>query len=386
MNYPIQFFDEDPLYTKNRGTLTMIHIADIHFGCAIEPKVEYNILKEQMVDELEPLQFDILSIDGDLFDRKFMSNTEPILYASLLISDYVNLCKRKNATLVILAGTKEHDAGQLKLFYHYLGDPEIDIRIVESIQFEYIKGAKVLCIPELYGIDEEVYQFYLKKCGTYDMCFMHGTIHGSVYNDNVGQSRLFNIEDFSYCKGPIISGHVHTGGCFNSYFYYTGTPIRYQFGQENPKGFLIVLYNLDSREHYVYLKEIHSFRYDTVNLDDLITSDPKDIINYVDRLHENGIDNIRIQFTKEIPSDNLNILKNYYRSRSHIKFDVSKKKMRLDKNDISSNMEDTYEKYKYLFDPSLTPYDRLAKFISEKETDIIVTGQQIKDIVDGIDI
>lgn len=383
MFIPIQFLDDKETLNKNRGTLISVHIGDIHFGCSIEPKVEYEILKKQMVDELEPLNFDILSVDGDLFEHKFMSNTDPIMYASLLISDYVNLCKRKNATLVLLSGTKEHDAGQLKLFYHYLKDPDIDMRIVENIQFEYIKGAKVLCIPELYGLEEEVYLYYLTKSGWYDMCFMHGTIAGSVYGNNAGQSRLFCIDDFLYCNGPIISGHVHSGGCYNAYFYYTGTPIRYEFGQENPKGFLIVLYNLDTREHYTYLKEIKSFRYDTINLDDLITSDPKDIIAYVDKLHADGIDNIRIQFTKEIPSDNLNILKNYYRSHSHIKFKISEKKSTIDKTKVSDGMKSVYEQYQYLFDPTLSPYDRLARYITENENDIFITGQQIMDIING---
>lgn len=384
MYFPIKFFDEvSPSIEINRGTLITIHVADIHFGCSINPKVEYDILKEQMVNELEPLQFDILSVDGDIFERKFMSNTEPIMYASLLISDYVNLCKKKNATLVILAGTKEHDAGQLRLFYHYLQDPDIDIRIVETIQYEYIKGAKVLCIPELYGVDESIYQFYLKKSGIYDMCFMHGTIKGSVYNNNVGQSRLFSIDDFSHCKGPIISGHVHGGGCFNSHFYYTGTPIRYEYGQENPKGFLIVLYNLDTREHYTYLKEIYSFRYDTVNLDDLIASDPKDIIAYIDKLHNEGIDNIRVQFTKEISSENLNILKNYYRSSGHVKFKISETKSMI-KDKAKDFDNDEFQCYDYLFDPSMSPYDRLAKFIMDNENDLIITGDQIKEIVKEI--
>lgn len=69
------------------------------------------------------------------------------------------------------------------------------------------------------------------------MCFMHGTIEGAIYRDMVGQSRLFTIDDFINCRGPIISGHVHTGGCFNSYFYYTGSPLRWKYGEEETKGF-----------------------------------------------------------------------------------------------------------------------------------------------------
>lgn len=365
----------------NRGILKMIHTADLHFGC-IDAKTEYDILKEQMIDKLEDMDFDILSIDGDLYDRKYMTNTDPIQYASLFVGDLVSLCKRKNATLVVIAGTKEHDAGQLVIFYHYLNDPEIDIRIVENIQFEYIKGTKILCIPELYGVDEEIYQHYLHHSGFYDMCFMHGTIKGAVYGDNVGQSRLFTIEDFSHCNGPIISGHIHTGGCFNSHFYYTGSPIRWKYGEENEKGFLIVLYDLDSRLHYTYLQEIKSFRYDTINLDELIASDPKDIIEYVNKLHDEGIDNIRIEFTKDIPTDNLNILKNYYRSHGNIKIKVDNKK-KLDKNSISSTDLEIFDEYAFLFDNAMSPYDKMAKYIMKNEPeDVYITGEEIKRIIE----
>lgn len=373
---------EEPIQVNlNRGILKMIHTADLHFGC-IDAKTEYNILKEQMLNKLEDLEFDILSIDGDLYDRKYMTNTDPIQYASLFVGDLVSLCKRKNATLVVIAGTKEHDAGQLVIFYHYLNDPEIDIRILESIRFEYIKGAKVLCVPELYGVDEEVYQHYLHHSGFYDMCFMHGTIKGAVYGDNVGQSRLFTIEDFSHCNGPIISGHIHTGGCFNGYFYYTGSPIRWKYGEENEKGFLIVLYDLDNRLHYTYLQEIKSFRYDTINLDELITSDPKDIIAYVNRLHDEGIDNIRIEFTKEIPTDNLNILKNYYRSHGNIKIKTDNKKS-INKGSLSSADSEIFDEYSFLFDNAMSPYDKMAKYIMKNESDdIYITGDEIKRILE----
>lgn len=384
MKFPIRYFDDINMDITNRGTLTMIHTADLHFGC-MDSLTEYNILKEQLIDKVEPIHFDILAINGDLYDRKYMSNSDPIKYATLFVADLVKLCKKKNATLVIIAGTKEHDAGQLVLFYHYLKDPEIDIRIVETIQFEYIKGAKILCIPELYGVDEDVYQLYLKRSGLYDMCFMHGTIKGSVYGDTVGQSRLFTIEDFINCRGPIISGHVHTGGCFNGYFYYTGSPLRWKYGEEETKGFLVVLYNLDSREHYVHLEEIKSFRYDTINLDELISSNPDDIIRYINQLQSEGIDNIRIEFTKEIPTDNLNILRNYYRTNGHIKFKIGDKKKNLLKDSLSKSDSDIYDEFSFIFDNSLDAYDKTAKFIMKNEPDFFITGEEIKRIVLGED-
>ena len=47
------------------------------------------------------------------------------------------ICQTKYP-IVLIHGTYQHDADQLKLFYHYLEDPTIDMRIVTNIQMEYI--------------------------------------------------------------------------------------------------------------------------------------------------------------------------------------------------------------------------------------------------------
>ena len=376
-------YDEDYKFnidrSTKRGVLSQVHIADLHFG-VISPEVQYKIYKEQILDKISALPIDLISIDGDTFDRKFMSNTDAIRYANKFIFELVLICKAKGITLIIIDGTTEHDAGQLRLFYHYLQDPELDLRIVENIQFEYVKGAKILCIPEMYGVDESIYRNFLFESGPYDMCFMHGTIKGAVYKDNVGQGRLFTIEDFCNCTGPIISGHIHTGGCFYSYFYYTSSPIRWKFGEEGPKGFLIVLYDMDTRKHYVHMEEVTSFRYDTINLDELIASDPSDIINYINTLKEkDNIDYLRIEFTKDINSDNLDVLKQYYRNNGTISFKINPKSSK--QIALENGNKELYDEYSYLFDPNMSEYDKLAKYINTQMGYAYITGDTIKEIV-----
>ena len=93
MKFPIRYFDDINMDITNRGTLTMIHTADLHFGC-MDSLTEYNILKEQLIDKIESIHFDILAINGDLYDRKYMSNSDPIKYATLFVADLVKLCKK----------------------------------------------------------------------------------------------------------------------------------------------------------------------------------------------------------------------------------------------------------------------------------------------------
>lgn len=366
-------------FTKKRGISFQVHISDIHFGI-IDPKTEYDILQDQFINKIRGMPLDCISIDGDFFDRLFPSNTDAILYANLFFSELVKICKENrynniNTVLVVIAGTKNHDADQMKLFYPYLDDKELDLRIVEKIQFEWINGCRVLCIPELYNVSEESYIEVLWKSGSYDMVFMHGSIEGGIYDNKMGQAKVFQPSDFGFCLGPVIAGHVHTGPSLHGFCYYNGSPIRWNFGEEEPKGFQIVLYDMDSRYYYIHKEIITSFKYDTLSIDDILLSDPQSIIKYINEKRENeGIDHIRLKCTSTVDNqDTINILKEYYRLDKGVKFQINKKSS----NVINETQSSLYNQYDYLFNRSMSPYDILAKFINESQSDIMVTSDQI---------
>ena len=371
---------------EKRGLSIQAHISDIHFG-VINPKVEYDILKEQFVDKLKGINLDCISIDGDLFDRLTMSNTDATLYASLFVKDLIDIC-RENKTrgihtvLLILAGTRNHDAGQLRIFYQYLTDPTIDIRIVENIRFENINGCKVLCIPELYNIPNEEYYKYFYYEGMYDMVFGHGTIVGSVYDNGQNVARIFEPNDFAFCKGPVIFGHVHPGGSFHGFCYYNGSPIRWCFGEEEIKGFQIVIYDMDSCKYYIHKEPITSFRYDTISIDDLLLNDPQTIISYIDNKRQvEAIDFIRIKcISSPAVQDKINILKGYYAQDNTVKFQEQKID-KLNKDDMVQEQQDLYEKYNYFFSKSMSPYEIFTRFVNESQSDIIITVDQLMSIL-----
>jgi len=372
--------EEEQIYNLNiknntlRGTLKEVHIADIHFG-VLDPKYQYTILTEQFTNKLINLDFDVLVIDGDLYEHKFMSSSDPIMYASLFVNDLINLCRIKSATFVILHGTKLHDDNQLKMFYHYLTDETVDVRIVETPKFEYIKGAKVLCIPEMNNLESSIYENLLYYSGWYDTAFVHGEYLGSIYREkNVvptleGHTPIFTLDHFCYCKGPILSGHVHVTGCFAGYYYYCGSPYRWKFGEEQEKGFLIALHNLDTQWHYVHLEPIKSYRYDTINLDMMLIQDPKDVIEYVNKLQEQGIDYIRLEFKKELNDKeiaNLEILKKYYRSIKTVKLKIDNAK----KNEMLKANEELmqqYSEYDFIMDKNLSPEEIFCRYVNIQE-------------------
>ena len=341
------------------------HIADIHFG-AMDPAVQYNILQEQFISKISKLKLDIISINGDLFDHKFMSNSDVIMYAMKFVDDLVKICKINGTTLILIHGTNYHDAGQLKLFYNYIADPDIDIRIIESVRLENVKGKRILCIPEMYGMGEDYYRKYTYYSGFYDSVYMHGCFKNAIYGHNEedlnsNREPTFSIETFNNCGGPIISGHVHVAGCFNNDFYYSGSPYRWCYGEEQPKGFIILTHNITTRQYYVHFEEIQSFRYDTINLDNMLQSDPKDVINHIKDLQEHGVDNVRIEFTQE--NDSIELIKNFYKNNNNVilKYDAKGKKEKQEE----LKLKEKYIEYDYLLDKNLSEYEILSRYINQ---------------------
>lgn len=363
-----------------RGLLYEVHIADLHFG-TINPKTEYEILKEQFINKINMMpRIDIISIDGDLFDHKLLSSSDAVLYATLFVGDLCMTAKRYNATLILIDGTPSHECGQLKLFYHYLNDHTLDIRIVHTIEYVFTHGATILCIPELHGVDEAIYHEYLYQ-NYCDQVFGHMTFKGAVYGDNVGTGRLFCIEDFLRCRGPIISGHVHKPGCFGKDFYYCGSPMRYKFGEEEPKGFLIVIMDLDNQRYYTDFEEITSFRYDTIELDTILSNDPKDIINYIDELKATqNIDFLKIKFKYVIDGSSKTIISNFYRNRNDIKlefYDVQEEAARK----LEQEQQEQAEKYSFITNTKLSDYDKFVQYVNIQEGYDFITVDSLKQIL-----
>lgn len=369
----------------NNKPLKIISISDIHAG-ALDPAYMYNTLTEQFTNRLRLIDFDILAICGDIFDSKFMSNNPIIMYTLQLMDDLVELCKSKGATLIIIGGTQSHDNGQLILFYKYLNDPNIDFRIVEEVKFEYIKGLKVLCIPEKYGIPVEEYNKVLFQSGAYDLVLMHGTLKGSIYGADMEKldsphAPVFSLRSFENCGGLVLAGHVHVPGCFEEYMYYNGSPLRFRFGEEETKGFLVTLFNPFTRMHYTELVPIDSYIYKTITIDHLLNEDPKKIIEYIKEIKEKeGIDYIRIRFNNL--TDNMEVVRNYFHNNGYVKFQEMGKKEKQTQA-VDEVVLERMNHYSYLLDPAISEYDKFRMYINQNEGYEFITTDELISILEA---
>lgn len=369
-------------YLMNNSTLISAHISDLHFG-AMDPKRQYDFLKDQFIDKLINLpRLDLICINGDLFDRKFMTNSDVVMYASMFIADIINICRMKQATFILLQGTMSHDANQVKIYLHYMYQSDIDVRVVTNIRFEMVKGIRILCIPELYGIDESYYQDILFNSDFYDMCIMHGTIKGAVYGDNVGQGRLFTMEDFLNCKGPIISGHIHKADTFYNHFYYCGSPYRWRFDDDCFKGFILMSYNSYSRQYYIDYEEIISDKYKTITLDQLINNDPIDTINYIKQLKvSEGIDYIKIKFSNPILASNKIAINNSFRTDSTVSLEFFSQEKEIARQ-AEEKIKEEGTKFAFLLDQNLTDEQKFVMWVNYlKQDEKYLTVEELEDIL-----
>nr|DAL58579.1 MAG TPA_asm: DNA repair exonuclease [Caudoviricetes sp.] len=369
----------------NKDLFVEAHIADLHFG-VMDPLKEFRILQEQFLNYIDSMNvLDIVSINGDIFDRKLLANSDAVMYAMYFVQNLVNICIRKNATIILISGTASHDADQLKLFTPFIRSG-VDIRIIFETQFIFVKGKKILCIPEMYNMGEEYYLKYLQYSGLYDSCYMHGTFMGAIRgkdeaNLNSNREPVFSMDHFASCKGPIISGHNHVNSVYKKDFYYCGSPIRWRFGEEGEKGFLILVHNLVTRKYLVHLEPIYSFRYDTINLDDMLKSDPRFIIDYINKLKSDGIDFIRIKFTKN-DSEKISILKSYFNNRSDIKIEANFEREKIKRQ--LQEMDEKYQEYDYLFDDNLSSKEKLVQYINQQENSTYWTLDNFESFVNEI--
>ena len=364
----------------NRGTFISVHIADLHFA-AFTPKEQYELLATQFLPTISSLpKIDMISVNGDIFDHKLMGNSDGIYYASMFIDNLVQLAKARQCTLILLHGTYSHDADQLKLFYHYMEDNTVDVRVITQIQFEQVKNTRILCIPELYGVDETIYQNVLHHSGWYDECIIHGTFEGAVYGNTVGNGRLFTMKDFDMCTGFIIGGHVHKPGCFGGYFYYCGCPYRWRFGEEEEKGYLICAHDLDSGYQHVDFQPIRSSRYVTIDIKDIISNDPQQVIAYIDNLRkEQGIDYLKIKFKHPVEGSTKVILNNYYRN-SRTTF-VEFMSVMEEQKAMSETNNDIEEEYNFILDDSLSDMEKFVMYVNLKEGTEFITVDRLKEIL-----
>ena len=111
----------------------------------------------------------------------------------------------------------------------------------------------------------------------------------------------------------------------------------------------------------------------------MLESDPQSIIAYIDNLKANGIDYLRVIFTKDNEAV-LSVIRNHFRSNKFIRIDTSKSmKVKQDLEEV----QEKYDQFQFLKDQS-DPETKLVQYINQKEGYTFITADQLKEFISSL--
>ena len=152
------------------------------------------------------------------------------------------------------------------------------------------------------------------------------------------------------------------------------------FGEEEEKGYLICAHDLDSGYQHVDFQPIRSSRYITIDIKDIISNDPQQVIAYIDNLRkEQGLDYLKIKFKHPVEGSTKVILNNYYRN-SRTTF-VEFMSVMEEQKAMSETNNDIEEEYNFILDDSLSDMEKFVMYVNLKEGTEFITVDRLKEIL-----
>lgn len=358
--------------------------------------------KDYYLKEIKPIiaslylfrKIDYILMLGDFFHSRVSMNSESGVYASKIMADIVKLAKAKNAKVRILKGTDSHDWNQLENFSMYESDiVDVDFRIIRTVEEEYLfHDMKVLYIPEEYVHDkDDYYSKYFNKFAEYDMILGHGLVEGALPKIAETESfqhnkhaPIFNARDFLCSKGPVLFGHIHTSMYLHDKVFYVGSLSRYCHGEEEPKGFGIILSTPEDDEYVIKFIENRNARtFKTINIGNLINGmKAEDIVNLIESyIEQQSIDYVRVRVSllnsDEATIANLEIVSRHYNRNSHVNIEIDNVKLNKSKKDSDERVKKLVDTYNFLFDKNRTYQDKIKTYFDIRRDEILYDNEKL---------
>ena len=311
-------------------------IADVHIGNKAISWKEYKYqLKKGIIEKLKCINFlDGIVICGDTTHYQISLNSEYANVFQWFISSIVKIAMEHNAFIRIIKGTKSHDLDQLENLRHYEDTFDLDFKIINDYMIETIDNCNYAYIAENY-IKEAIHDYYKeifdKPDGYFDMMFLHGTIEPCKFiqqnSENINTNApIFRLKDlYRVCKGTIQAGHIHTPMTFQNKFFYVGSALRTCHGEEEDKGFNIVVYCQNEGLYRVdKIINDYTFNFKILEISNLFieTNDVDHIVDYVETfIEKHNVDRLSLKVTcidKEETTVKIQLLKKYFMKNPNI--------------------------------------------------------------------
>jgi len=367
-------------------------LSDFHLNNLLYSRL-YTELEETFLKKLKKniKNIDGIMILGDFFDEKISVDSQAAYIAIKIITEMVEILDGK--PLRILKGTKTHDFNQNNIF-RFLEKKNLKvINVVE--EEELFPDYNVLYMPEEYPENwKEYYANFLdidnkNESFMYDTIFMHGMVDFAAHISLVLESEKFIKSAVVFPSkvlldtAPVtVAGHIHQAYKYKKRIFYCGSFSRFAYGEEGPKGYGILDYNLDTSEfNFERVKNIYAPNYDTIKLSE-IYEEKKSIDENILEIEEyiEGR-NLRLKIdlspNEKLQSD-LSVIREYFSSNKNFKLDRTNL---FNLKDEEDNKNEDEEKFDYVKDKSLNLEDIICKFIAVQQPNVKLTKEEILNII-----
>lgn len=366
-----------------------IVISDIHFG-VIDPYQLKKELLEVFLYYLEGMKkIDFIVITGDYFDHKLYVNDSNSNCALGFMDALINICKKHECPLRIVYGTESHEVSQYNIFSIYENNPEVDFKVITTVtEEELLKDMNVLYLPEEFIYNKkEYYKEYFENEDKYDYIFGHGVITevmtNAVRHDKEKENTRKKVPYFTtmelnkMCKGQVYFGHYHVNTNIQDKIFYVGSYTRFCHGEDEPKGFYHITYNVDKGkyeekfiENYMakkYVTYTYGYTSDILN-------DEENMIKELDKLDKlNELNqNDYVKYVFNIPENHpnpefvINVLNERYKHNDTVKIKITNGYVEKKKKINKEKLNDALSEYPMIFDKSAKLEDKIVYFIKKK--------------------
>jgi hypothetical protein len=368
-----------------------LFLADIHFGVRHTPHM-FDELMAIIPKTLIENDIKILFIAGDYFDKELVGSHK--YYATKFFANIASICNDNKIILRMIKGTISHEQNQLVGFFGSTKIllPDLDFKIVNTVEEEEILGLKVLYIPEEPVLDQTSYYEPFKQ-RKYNIIVGHGTwdfVDKSSFllgNNSLEKMappvHLVKEWDDVLEKGFCVFGHIHNAPEHKNKYFYTGSFSRWVYGEEKPKGFLISETDTDTLEYNVtFIENELAPKYQTMTFEDAVgfsNLKEQSILDVRRKLKElvdkNSENRVRINVTDLTPTE-IVLLQKAASTIDSIDLSIESKKMEeiLLEEQEENNMHD------YVIHPEkygLRSEDVIIRFAKENNNeDILMSDLQ----------
>ena len=247
-------------------TMRILHTSDLHFGiklCGVPLMENQRFFIEQIEDIICDYGIDAVAVAGDVFDSS-VANSEAIT----AYNDFaVKICGKLGIKMIVIAGN--HDsAARLGMTSALLENSGLYVTAyLDEMKKISIDNADIYCIPyfnasqiENAGSYENAYMIICDEIrrkadkSRVNILMAHAFVNGSRISESdkaaaVGGSNLVSKDVFGGFD-YVALGHLHRFQEIGENIVYSGSPVKYSFGEaEQDKQVVIFDTNTKKREY-----------------------------------------------------------------------------------------------------------------------------------------